>query len=268
MTSVLVIFFVLCPTSPFPLTRGLCLPWEGSWIIFQIWAWSMSIVHSCWISSCATLNLWGDLDTKSSNSGFPGKTAKGLKLKKLILALPISWTVLIHCFPYWRAIPAFCLSYWYVAFTTMGCYPGPDFGGFLVLKYFSDVVKPRIFDRRGCVCIHRLPPAREGFCGKRECVCVLSLYHASTVTGKDPLRVGWRGSWRVLLMYVMKNPIPSSVQVHSWVLQVLQCQPLKKLFCKFDSSAFLLIYEKGMMNKNFEKATCREQVLRAHLSVC
>lgn len=122
-------FFVLCPTSPFPLIRGLCLPWEGSWIIFQIWAWFMSIVLSCWISSCATLNLWGDLDTTFSSSGFPGKTASGLRLKKLILAQPISWTVLILCFPYWRAIPAFCLFYWYVAFTTMGCYPGLNLGG-------------------------------------------------------------------------------------------------------------------------------------------
>lgn len=226
----------------------------------------MSIVLSCWNSSCATLNLWGDLDTKSSNSGFPGKTASKLRLMKLNLARPVSWILLTHCFPYWRAIPAFCSFYWYVAFTRMGCYPGPDFGGFVVLKAFSDVMKPRISKEGG---FHRLPPAREALCGKWDCVCVLPLSLSSIYCDrKGSSECCLERIWRVLLMYAMENPIPSSIQVHSWVLQILQCQPLKKLFCKFRSNALLLIDEKGMMNKNFEKAVCKEQhVLRAQLFV-
>lgn len=229
----------------------------------------MSIVLSCWNSSCATLNLWGDLDTKSFNSGFPGKTASKLRLKKLILARPISWTVLTHCFPFWRAIPAFCLFYWYVAFTMMGCYPGPDFGGFLVLKTFSDVMKPRIsIGEAMCVYTDFHLPGKPYVENGTVYVCYLFLCHPSTVTGRDLLRLGWRGIWRLLLIYAMKNPIPSSIQIHSWVLQILWCQPLKNLFFKFGSNTLLLINEKGMMNKNFEKAACREQVLRAQLSVC
>lgn len=228
----------------------------------------MSIVLSCWNSSCATLSSWGDLDTKSSNSGFPGKTASRLRLKNLILAHQISWTVLTHCFPFWRAIPAFCLFYWYVAFTRIGCYLGPDFGGFLVLKAFSDVMKPRILIE-GAMCVHTdfHLPGKPYVENGTLYVCYLFLCHPSTVTGRDPLRAGWTRIWRVMLMYVMKNPIPSSIQIHSWVLQILQCQPLKKLFCKFGSKALLLIDEKGIMNKNFEKAVCREQILRAQLSV-
>lgn len=150
----------------------------------------MSIVLSCWNSSCATLNLWGDLDTKSSNSGFPGKTASKLRLKKLILAHLISWTVLTHCFPFWRAIPAFCLFYWYVAFTRTGCCLGPDFGGFLVVKAFNDVMKPRIL-MEGAMCVYRLPPAREALCGKWDCVCVWSLSLSSVYCDRKGSSESW-----------------------------------------------------------------------------
>lgn len=195
----------------------------------------MSIVLSCWNSSCATLNLWGDLDTRSSNSGFPGKTASKLRLMKLILARPVSWTLLTHCFPYWRAIPAFCLFYWYVAFTKMGCYPGPDSGGFVVLKAFSDVMKPRILIEGTSTDFH-LP--EKPYVGNGT-VCMLSLSLSSIYCDrKGSSECCLERIWRVLLMYAMENPIPSSIQVHSWVLQILQCQPLKKLFCKFGSNAF------------------------------
>lgn len=114
----------------------------------------MSTVLSYWNSSCATLNLWGDLDTRSSNSGFPGETASKLTLKKLVLARLISWTALTRYFPFLRAIPAFYLFYWYVTFTKTGCYPGPNLGGFLIDKAFSAVMRPRIL-LEGPMCVHR-----------------------------------------------------------------------------------------------------------------
>lgn len=248
----------------------------------------MSIVLSCWNSSCATLNLWGDLDTKSSNSGFPGKTASRLRVKKLILAHPISWTVMTHCFPYWRAIPAFCLFYWYVAFTRTGCCPDPDLGEFLFLKAFSDIVKPSISIVKA-MCVYMSLYTQTHVCilmytdislCTQTYTCQGSLMWKTGVCmyvlSFSVIHLLWQEGilWELAgeasegSCWCMPWKIPFLLSgIHSWVVQILQCQPLKKLFCKFGSKALQLIDKKGMMDENFEKATCIEQVLRAQLSV-
>lgn len=225
----------------------------------------MSIVLSCWNSSCATLNLWGDLDTKFSNSGFPGKTASKLRLMKLILARPVSWTLLTHCFPYWRAIPAFCLFYWYVAFTKMGCYPGPDSGGFVALKAFSDVMKPRILIEGASTDFHL--PEKPYVGNGTVYVCYLFLCHPSAVTGRDPLSAVWRGSEGSCWCMPWKTPFLPLPRYTAGCFRFFSASLWRSYFANLGAMLLLLIDEKSMMNKNFEKAVCREQVLRAQPSV-